>query len=119
MQVGALFRVKMPAAPLLHFASKFSHGLRRNGTTFSPCHRSFRRIESGQNFCSSAFTFFPQYECFLDSIFGTAEPAGLDGLTDKGFPVWGQTYIHKVKGRSAANECQAQYSLLATAKRVV
>jgi hypothetical protein len=91
--------VEAGLAALFHFLSKVTHGLLRDNATFATCYRGFGIVESCQKLRSLAFAFFPLRERFLHRILGTAKPASLYRLADKGFLIGSQSHFHDLSVR--------------------
>ena len=84
-------------AALLYVLRKFARRLLRDRTPLAASQRGFGLIHRNQNFCASAFAFFPEGKRLLHRMFFAQEPATLDGSTDKRFLVGGKVNFHVLR----------------------
>src|SRR5437763_15307726 len=83
-----LLGIKPFSSPLFYFVGQIPRILLgHNHAAFPSRQRSFRRINSTENFCPRALAFFPERQSLCHRVLGAVKPAGLDTLTYKSFLV--------------------------------
>jgi hypothetical protein len=82
-----------PPAPF-YILGQGAHGVPGDFHAFAAINRSFRDIDSGQDFGAAAFAFDPERHCGLYGILGPLKSAACDGLSDEILLLGREVYLH-------------------------